>query len=323
MGKIIGRQVNVGIGKEITRGTAVTPTFWLKYSTADYDDKIEMAQTEQSLGVIEDTDEGVIVQKFSEGKVEGNVFDKSIGLILMSVFGGLTSAVKETTAYNHTITVAQTATHQALTIDIKNGSNEQLAFTNCMIKSFELKYDPLDFVKYSAEFKGKKGVTSTTTPSYSAENYFIGKHGIFKIATDLSGLTGASAIVVKALTLKIEKVLISDDVIGSLDPADIYNGGIAVSGNVELIYNDTTYKALALAGTQKAMRIDIQNTDQTIGSSSNPGLQIDLAKAKFTEYSLKRDLKGIITQSLDFKAFYSLTDSKMITALLTNNTVSY
>ena len=98
---------------------------------------------------------------------------------------------------------------------------------------------------------------------------------------------------------------------------------IGVSGSVELIFDDTTYKTLALAGTQKAMRIDIQNTDVTIGASSNPGLQIDLAKAKFVEYALKRDLKGIVTQSLNFKAFYSLSDTKMITALLTNLVTSY
>jgi len=323
MAKIIGRQVNVGIGKETVRGTAVTPGFWLKQLSVDFDDKVDYVTNEQSNGVIEDSDGADVIKKWAEGKIEGNISDQSIGLILLATLGSVNSAVKETTAYNHTFSVNQSAQHQSLTVDIKNGANEHLAFPNCMVSDLELQYSQKEYAKFIAEFKGKKGAASVTSPAYIAENIFIGKHAVFKIANDLTGLTAASPIVLRSMNLKISKGVEADDVLGALDPSDFYNGQISVSGSVELTYDDATYKALSLAGTKKAMRIDLQNTDVTIGASSNPGLQIDLANAKFVEYSLKRDLKGIVTQSLNFKAYFSSADSKMITALLTNTKTSY
>jgi hypothetical protein len=323
MAKIIGRQVNVGIGKESTRGTAVAPTQWIKQTSVDFDDKVEYVTSLQSNGVLEDSDGSQVIRKWAEGKIEGYVSDQSIGLLLLSMLGSVASAIKETTAYNHTFTVLQSATHPTLTVDIKNGANEHLAFPNSVVTDLELKYSPKEYVQYSASFKGKSGAASVTTPAYVTENTFIGKHVVFKTATNQAGLTAASPIVVHNLSLKITKGVDADEVLGSVDPSDFYNGALVITGSVDLSYDDATYKALALAGTNKAIRLDIQDTTTTIGATSNPGLQIDLYSAKFVEYSLKRDLKGLVNQSLNFKAYYSPTDTKMISAILTNTKTTY
>jgi hypothetical protein len=73
---------------------------------------------------------------------------------------------------------------------------------------------------------------------------------------------------------------------------------------------------------QKALRLTAQMTGTTIGATSNPTLTIDLAKVKFTEVARKLDNDNTVTQTLKFKAHYSLADSKMITATLRNTVVT-
>ena len=75
--------------------------------------------------------------------------------------------------------------------------------------------------------------------------------------------------------------------------------------------------------TAQAMRIDIKNTDVTIGSSSNPKLIIDLPKVTFQELGRPFKVKDLVYQTVKFKAVYSVSDAMMIKATLTNAVSSY
>jgi len=79
----------------------------------------------------------------------------------------------------------------------------------------------------------------------------------------------------------------------------------------------------AIAGTAKAMRIDLINTDVTIGNSANPRVKIDLAKVIFTEISKVTALNDVVRQTLSFKAHYSISDTKMVQIVCTNVVASY
>lgn len=321
-GKYIGRQQSLGIGKETTRGTAVVPAFWLPLINFDFDDKFEHVIDEQLRGIIEDSEDLKVVKKWSEGEIEGHIRDKSFGLLLLAGFGAISSVVKETTAYNHTYSVQNGIQHQSLTVEGKN-SNEQLAFVLAMINSLKIKAELGKFVEFTAKLIAKLGASASNTPATTVENKFLAKDIIVKFADNLAGLDGASAIKVKNVNLTINKNIESDDILGSIAPDDYNNKQIAIEGGIELNYDAATYKALALAGTQKAMRIDIINTDVTIGASSNPELKIDLARVKFTEWSKSGGLNDIVKQTLNFKAFYSISDSKMVSVVLTNTQTAY
>ena len=87
MGDYIGRKVAVGIGKETVRGTAVTATYWVRHLSLDFKRKGELAQNESALGVREKVSDSEITKVWAEGKLEGKVNHKSIGLILLGAFG--------------------------------------------------------------------------------------------------------------------------------------------------------------------------------------------------------------------------------------------
>jgi len=152
--------------------------------------------------------------------------------------------------------------------------------------------------------------------------------GIFGLPSSFTlspaaGLDAAPAIQAKSATIDFEKNLESDDIIGQLAPNDFNNKEFRITGTIELLYDDTTFKALALAGTTRAMRITIKNDDVIIGAAANPELTIDFAKVILTEWTRDSGQNDLIRQTLTFTAYYSQTDAKMVTAKLTNTQASY
>jgi len=321
--KAIGRLVNLGIGKETTRGTAVAPTYWLFKTELNYQEKFEQAIEESSVGVIADSVGAEIVKKWAEGSFGGDIKDKSFGLILLALFGSVASAVKETTAYNHTFSLLGSAQHPSLTLGIDDPWQDY-QFALAMIESLEIRYERGKFISYTANFKSKKGATGTLTATYTTENSFRPQDFVFKMAANLAGLDAASAVTIKSATLRFEKNLEIDDVLGSVDPADILNKQFVCTGTIEALFDDeATFKTVTLGDTAKALRLDIINTSVMIGASSNPELKIDLAKVKFSEITRATPIGDLVKQTLAFKAFYSLSDSKLFNCVLTNTATSY
>src|SRR4051794_15371565 len=91
--KGIGKLVQVGVAKEVTRGTAIaSAAFWNPWLDLTLDERKEFAVDEQSYGIIEDTTNLTQVRKWSEGSISGNILDTTFGLILYAMFGGYAAA---------------------------------------------------------------------------------------------------------------------------------------------------------------------------------------------------------------------------------------
>lgn len=324
MAKFIGRIADVGIAKEAVRGTAETAaTFYLPKISVSLDDKFEQAIDESSIGVINDSPNAQIVGKFAEGEIEGNIYDKSFGLLLLATMGTVsTSGPSQTTVYTHAFSVQQDAQHDSLTLFLED-PNQDYKYPLAVIDKLDIDIALGQYAKYVAAFRSKKGETATLTPSYVPQNHFLPQHGTLKTATNLAGLTAASTIDIRSVKLSIMNNVEDDRKLGSIDQADILNKQFAVEGSIELVFNDNTFKTDALADTAKAMRIRLTNSDVTIGSSLNPQITFDLAKVKFSNFERVYDNDGVVTATVDFKGFYSLTDTSMITVELINETSSY
>jgi hypothetical protein len=322
--KIIGRNIKIGIGKESSRGTAVAPSFWIPQMDADFDDKFEHVIDESAYGIIEDSQDLKVVKKWSEGSFSGKIEDKSFGLLLLAGFGIVSSAQKsgETLVYEHTYSVQQDSEHDSLTIEIKHDI-EQLKFANAMLSELSIRAELGKYVTFEAGFLAKLGVAASNTPSVLVQNNFIAKDITIKFADDVASLDSGTSPEAKMTEIKIEKNIETDDVLGDDEPADFNNKQVAITGSIELDYEATTYKDLSLAGTSKAMRIEIKDTGVTIGNSSNPTIKIDLPKVKFAEWSKSGGLNEIIKQTLGFKALYDLSEAKMVDLVLTNLQASY
>jgi hypothetical protein len=324
MSKFIGRLADIGIAKEAVRGTAETSaTFYLPKTSLTYDDGVEQVVDESSVGVIEDSADASVVGKFGAGEIEGLIGDKSFGLLLLAALGTVsTSGPSQTTVYTHTFSVQEDAQHDSLTLFLDD-PNQDYKYALGMIESLEIDATIGQFAKFMAAFRSKVGATATLSPSYTAENKFLPQHGSLSYASTLSGLSSPTTVNVRSVKLKIEKNVEDDRKLGSLDAVDILNKQFAVEGSFELVFDANTFKTEMLADTAKAIRLRLTNSDVTIGTNLNPQITIDLAKVKFSNFEKSYSNDDIVVAAVDFKAFYSISDSKMITVELINTQSSY
>ena len=327
--KGIGRQVQLGISKETSRGTApATVGYYLAWADGTPEEKYENVIDVETRGVIEDSANVTRTKNFMEAGLKVPVTDKSFPLFLFSLLGTDTPALHsgETTVYDHVMTIAQNVQHQSLAMYVHDPlAAVDYSHANCVAPQLDLELALKKFIDATVTIKGQKGTSiSTLTPSQAEENRFVPQHVTFKVAATASGLDAASAYAVKGLKLTVDQNLDDDDVLGQTYPRDFLNKEVKVEGTLEAIFSsEADFKTAALANTAKALRIDIKNTDVTLGSGTNPEIKIDLNKVFFTEYSVPRKLKDLVYQTVKFKAVYSTTDSQMIKITAVNTVASY
>jgi len=325
MTKIIGRLNSLGVGRESTRGTAVAAAKWVPVMELTYEPRVKTVVNEASVGRIEGSDNELVTLKYGEVKVKSKVKDTCFGYFLYSLLGSVSSAAKSapnTSVYDHTFTVANTTSHQSLSLALK-GPNDDVVIANAVMTSLKLSMEANNFLLWEAELMGVAPVAASNTASFSAENDFVSQHMTFKKASSQSGLDGASAVVIKAFDMEIKTNATLEEVLGSTAPADVLNQTFEITGSVTLTHTDSTYSDLMVAGTAQALRFDIKNTDVTIGTSSNPELKIDLYKAIINNYERKMTPDAIVEETFDFKAHLSIADTAMIRIILTNLKTSY
>lgn len=321
--KFIGRKFSIGLAKEATRGTAVSAAFWIPKMDLSIDDRINYVVDDSSVGVIEDAVGQDITSKYAEGVISGRVYQTSFGLILLGTFGTETSSTQvsgETLVYDHLFNVLESAQHKSLTISAADpNSSAGLQYTLGMIDQLDMVFEIGKYYTYKAAFRANPNAAASVSASFTAENGFMPQNGVIKFASSLSGLNAASTIAIKKGTITIKKNLEDDVVVGNIAPVDRLNKAFSVEGTLELLYNDRTYiDTDMLADLAQALRIQFANTSVTLGSTSNPTITFDMAKVKIQEVSRKMSNNDLVTQTIKFKAFYSLGDASMISATIRN-----
>lgn len=325
MGRIIGRLVNIGLGKETTRGTSVAPTYWIPVTELEYDDKVNYIKNDSGMARIDEFNDAQINEEWAEGSYSGKIYDRSVGMELVGVFGQAPTSVQRTSTgvYDHTYALLNTNAHTALTVGYKE-ANDDLRYTMGMIDTWSMEAVHDNFVRRSVTIKSKKQASSSNTVSITDENEFIPKHITLKLASALAGLDAASATEIIGFNLEISKNVEPLYVMGSNEPDDIANKQFAISGSFELYYEDQTVRDYVLNNTTRAMRIEMLSTT-IIGSSGThtPALRFDLSKVSFQENARKLDNNEFATNTVNFEGYFSIADSNSITARLTNAVVSY
>jgi hypothetical protein len=323
MADIIGRNLEVGYSVENVRGTSpATVEKWVKNVTAGIVEKAEVKDDESVHNTLSEGDQRRVVKLWIEGNLEGNVHADAIGYLFYNLYGAINSAVVETTAYDHTFTLAESISHASLSVYAKDGSIQQKAFSNCMVKALEIKCVVNDFVKYTAGFVGKASGASVASPVYNTEYDFIGKDITVKIADTEAGLPGATATKVKQVDIKFDSGAIQDFILGSATPNDVYNSKFSIEGKFVKNFDATTFKDLSLVDTPKYMSITILG-DTTIGAISKPTLTFTFYKVMINSWTRSGKADAVVTEEVGFKAYYNATDSKQSKLILRNVTTEY
>ena len=187
MTKHIGRQISIGIGKEAVRGTAVASDFWVESLGKDHKEMREYVNDDAALGTIFDSSGAEVVKEWAEGGYGAHIGSEHFGLILLNLFGGLSSATKggETVVYEHTYTLQEDAQHDSLTIEIDQPNGDK-NFPLAMLSNVEIAFELGKILDYTAGFMSKKGADDTLTPAFTVENKFRPQDFELKIADTLA-----------------------------------------------------------------------------------------------------------------------------------------
>jgi hypothetical protein len=290
-----------------------------------FDDKIVQARSVGALSNIADSEEAFVTTKYGQGDIEGEIRVKSFGLFLYALLGSYSVSGPTDSAYTHSFTVSQTNTHQSLAFVVSDSNTTEL-YPLVMLDSLELNAELDEIVKYTASFMSKAGRdTGLTVPAVVAESKFTKKHLSFKLADTIAGLSAATAISLKSLTLTISKNVEIYDVLGTAEPEDILNRQLAVEGEIELLYESETYKNYMKNGTNKCMQIAFTNTDELIGASTRPSLTFQFPKVDFFDWEPSYDLDEIVSQKISFKCNRDVSNSlePISTCQLVNDVSSY
>jgi hypothetical protein len=130
---------------------------------------------------------------------------------------------------------------------------------------------------------------------------------------------GPVSIPLKSAKLTINANVEDQETLGNVAPADFLNKEFSVDGTIEAIWqNNTDFKDQFLLPNSLAMLLDIKNTDVTIGTVANPELIFNMPKVTIQELGRPFKVKDLVYQQIKFKASYSLSDSLMLKATLTN-----
>jgi hypothetical protein len=322
MSKFVGRNCGVGLGKESTRGTAVAPTQWIPWASLSFNDKVDRVLEEAAFGNIADADSSYTVKSWGEGEIEADIHENYLGLILAAIAGAAPST-SGTTNYVHTFTLQNINNKLSLSLAMHTPNND-IVFPFGMIDSYKIDVKPASIVKNTISFRSQKSKDwGVMTPSYTTlGDKYLSKHCEFRLATSdasyVTNLNSADKIAVTSLSFSVNNNLADWDTLGTVTPVDIVNRTFAVEGEVELAYDDQTYRNYVMDGTYKACRIKFN-----IGT--NNYFQIDMPKVDFREWTPSIALSDIATQKFTFKALYDTANAvNQIGQLkLANQVISY
>lgn len=324
MTRISGRNTNVGIGIEATRGTGVAAGYYYPKTDYDFDDKNQKVLNDAGMGVIEKNSGAHIMKQWAEGSLTGQVWRNGIGYFLVALFGASpTTTTVETTAKQHAFAVAQNNQHKTLSISAKD-ANQDLRYVMSMIDSLKLDFTVDNYIKLTVALVSKKSASNTSSPAYSTDTLFIPKHVVFKNASALAGLTAATARTdMVSLSLEFKKNLLQNQGLGSVDLENISNTDFEVSGKLEKYYNDTTFKDFDFNNVHQALRFDLIDTGTTVGAITNPSLRFDFAEVAFKNWSKGMGNSDVVTETVEFDGLWNLAAGSMVTGQLVNDVASY
>lgn len=321
---IIGKQIEAGVSLEGVRGTTpVAVQQWIKKITCDVEVKSENVVDESTYGHLSDSQNRRVTKKWIEGALEGNIHIDPLGYYLKNIYGACVSTViAATTVYEHVFTLDNDTKHESISLYLKDGDVNQLAFSNCMISDFEIKAEVDSFINFAATIVGKAEAADSNIPSYDEEYDFITKDAYVKVADTEAGLPGATAIKAKGFSVKWNMGALQDFVIGAYTPDDVYNTKMSIEGTLSLNYLDQTFRDMYQDDSAKYMEIVLEGAVD-LDSGEHHKLTILLNKAQITEWTKSGAADEIVTEEVTFKAFYNESDSQQSKVITQSLTTAY
>ena len=322
--EMIGRQIDFALAVESTRGTAeAVADRNVRKVTCNLIPRAERVIDDTTFGKLEDATNIRTVNKWNEGDVEGIVHADVMGYYFYNIYGEVASTTVSGDVTEHVFTMDQTIKHPSLTLFVKDGEVRQEKLAGGMITTLELSASTDNFVRYTANFLAMEGETDTSTiPSLATEYDFVSRDISVKMASSQAGLSSATPLKLKDMSLTWNTNAEADFVFGDYSPDNIYNKQFSIEGSFTRNFVDETFKDLYESDDFEYMEITIEG-EADIGDGNNPSITILLNKVAVQDWSRTSAGDDLVTEDVSFKAFYHETDEQASQVTLVNVTDAY
>ena len=319
------RQRTLGIAREddATKGTAVALAtgHCVSVESGILRAEVEQKVDESSVARIESGVGLFVPKEWSSLKFKAPVKTNWLGHVLAGLLGTVSSANAggETLVRDHTLSVSSSTVMPAYTFFMLGQTVSEKA-TYGTFRKLKLEVDAGGIMMAEVEAIAQAMESATGTAAFSADYHFQSSHGSIKLATALANLAAASAVSFHRLVLEIERELTPQWVFGSNEYNTVIGGKLTITGELQILHADNTYRDYFTDATDKAMRIAFQNPT-TIGSAEKPELTLDLAKIIVTSHERSDAADDVDIETIGFKALWDLdegTPSMISSVVLTN-----
>lgn len=327
---IKGEDINLGVARETVRGTPETPSTFIAGRTPNGVRQIvEKVQIKETRGTGMASQGSSIIQKRSEGDIEFNVKNNSIGYLFLSLLGSVDTTTLITGVYQHVFSILTgNPQHPTLTLALAQLGMQDYEYAKCIVTSLEIKTPVDDLVNAKATFVG---VSEATHADYSVafptNDYYFRHYDVtIKIAADVAGLAAASALALKEFSITLNNNGRVNQNIGSVNPGDVLGIMQEVTGSFKLDYQDETHHDIYAAEGYRAMSITMTRSDIDIdagGGTQRPSITIVLPKISYLNNNPDRPIDDIAAEGIDFMAHYDEDEAMGIEVTVVNETANY
>lgn len=329
MSYLKGEDINLGIARETTRGTAEDPSTFIPGRTpTGVRLVVEKTPIRETRGGGMSSQGSVMVQKRSEGDLEFNVRNQTIGFLFLSLLGKVTTSAAGS-AYSHLFEILTgDPQNPTLTLALSQLGQQDYQYKKCIVTSLEIRTPVDDLVNATASFVGVAEDTHADyTVAFPSTDYYFRHYDVsIKIAANVAGLGAASALSIKEFSLSIVNNGRVNQNIGELTPGDVLAIMHEVTGSLKVDYTGETYHDIYAAEAYRAMQITMARTDVDIdagGGTQNPTVTIVLPKVSFTNNEPDRPIDDLASEDIEFMAHLDETLGYGIQVTCINNLANY
>lgn len=329
MSYIRGEDIVLGVGVETVKGTGVTPSFWIPgRAPTTGGPRVNKTPVRETRSTKMPSIGSEIVMKSAGGAMDFNARVISMGYLLKSLLGSVSSGAvaAQAGAYDHVFTILPNEPeHPTLTGGVAVGGGQDYQLARLLVVAMTLNWPIDDLLNGSFEYIAENETEHADyTPSFStADHYFRPQDTVLKLAANLAGLAGATAVKVKEASLDIKNNGKMLQHLGDMEGDAAIVGDMEITGDFAVDYIDKTMHDAFLANTYQALSIKSERTDVTIGVSTFPSILVELPRITFESYDQDRPIDDIVSQGIGFASHYSISDSLGIRITLRNTQANY
>lgn len=320
MANAVGRLGWLGIAKEVTPGTPVTPATYLPFTEQSLGEKHEPIGDIAAKGVREQQYGSVQGKQWGEGAFTVNLDETRIGNILLMLFGTVNTSTVSGSIKDHTFSRNNSNTPQTYTITLDRVTDRK-TFPYCVAKSGEIAFSD-GLVTAKVDVLSQFPATSVSgTLTVASGNLYGWKDAQVLFGTTLTTADVATPTKVSEFSLTIDNASVPTFRSGVQQPVSIDHTTFRVFGSFKLYFESTTQLDAYRALTKQAMILRL--TGRGLAGGYKEALNINLASVRLTEATVETPVDDLIMLSCSFEAEYDSVTSKSADAVLRNITASY